>query len=72
LLAAFDARFGALTVLPLSPRPGEPASRVLVRGVKGSRAPLALLSGRPVHIAGGEAFTPEMEAILRGRERLVW
>jgi tRNA1(Val) A37 N6-methylase TrmN6 len=72
LLAAFDARFGALTVLPLSPRPGEPASRVLVRGIKGSRAPLTLLPGRPVHLAGGEAFTPEMEAILRGRERLVW
>jgi tRNA1(Val) A37 N6-methylase TrmN6 len=72
LLAALDTRFGALTVLPLSPRPGEPASRVLVRGVKGSRAPLTLLSGRPVHVAGGEAFTPEMEAILRGRERLVW
>ncbi|MEO8882995.1 MAG: methyltransferase, partial [Devosia sp.] len=46
LLAAFDARFGALTLLPLSPRPEMPASRVLLRGIKGSRVPLTLLRSR--------------------------
>jgi tRNA1(Val) A37 N6-methylase TrmN6 len=70
LLAAFGARFGAITVLPLHPREGEPASRVLVRGIKGSRAPFALLAGRALHDAGG--FRPEFEAIFRGEGRLIW
>ena len=72
LLAAFDARFGAITVLPLVPRPGEPASRILLRGIKGSRAPLRLLSARPLHGEDGRAFTPEIDAILRGATSLGW
>jgi len=72
LLAAFGARLGALTVLPLAPRPGEPASRVLVRGIKGSRAPLRLLAARALHAGAGRAFAEEFEAIFRGRGLLVW
>jgi tRNA1(Val) A37 N6-methylase TrmN6 len=72
LLAALHSRFGALTVLPLSPRDGEPAHRILVRGIKGSRAPLTLLASRPLHTAGGRQFRPEFEAIFRGRDRLHW
>lgn len=72
LLAAFEARFGALTVLPLTPREGEPASRILIRGIKGSRAPLTLLASRPLHQDKGRAFHPEFDAILRGTARLGW
>jgi tRNA1(Val) A37 N6-methylase TrmN6 len=72
LLAAFGARFGAVTILPLIPRPGEPASRVLVRGIKGSRAPLVLLASRPLHEAAGRGFRPEFDAIFRGSGRLDW
>jgi len=72
LLAAFDARFGALTLLPLSPRPETPASRILLRAIKGSRAPLTLLPGRALHMGEGNAFAPEFEAILRGTARLLW
>jgi tRNA1(Val) A37 N6-methylase TrmN6 len=72
LLAGFTQRFGAITVLPLTPRPDEPASRVLVRGIKGSRAPLTLLASRPLHEAEGRAFAPDFEAIFRGTARLVW
>lgn len=72
LLAGFTQRFGAVTVLPLSPRPDEPASRVLVRGIKGSRAPLTLLASRVLHEPEGRAFAPEFEAIFRGTARLVW
>ena len=71
LLAAFAQRFGAITVLPLSPRPEAPASRVLIRGIKGSRAPLTLLSTRALHDEG-RAFTPAFDAIFRGTARLVW
>lgn len=72
LLAAISVRFGAITVLPLSPRVGAPASRVLVRGRKGSRAPLTLLASRAVHGDNGRTFTLEFDAILRGGARLDW
>lgn len=72
LLAGFARRFGNITVLPLSPRPGEPTSRVLVRGNKGSRAPLCLLASRALHDPEGRAFAPEFDAIFRGSGRLVW
>jgi tRNA1(Val) A37 N6-methylase TrmN6 len=72
LLAAFDSRFGAITVLPLTPRAGEPAHRVLIRGIKGSRAPLALLASRALHTPAGRGFRAEFEAIFRGDDRLHW
>lgn len=72
LLQSFTARFGAITVLPLTSREGEPAHRILVRGIKGSRAPLSLLASRAVHTPGGRQFRPEFEAIFRGEDRLHW
>ncbi len=72
LLAALDGRFGGVTILPLSPRPGEAASRVLLRGVKGSRAPLCLLASRALHGEDGHAFAPEFDAIFRGAAVLDW
>jgi tRNA1(Val) A37 N6-methylase TrmN6 len=64
LLSVLEGRFGALKVLPLHPRGGAPAHRVIVQGIKGSRAPLTLLAGFVLHGAG-DAFTPETQAILR-------
>ena len=72
LLAAFEARFGGITVLPLTPREGEPAHRILIRGIKGSRAPLTLLASRALHTAAGRGLRPEFEAIFRGGDRLHW
>ncbi|MEO8757259.1 MAG: methyltransferase [Devosia sp.] len=72
LLAAFDARFGAITILPLTPRDSEPAHRVLIRGIKGSRAPLRLLASRALHLPDSRTFRPEFEAIFRGDDRLHW
>lgn len=64
LLAALVPRFGGLRIMPLYPRAGEPASRILIKGVKGSRAPMALLPGGPLH-GEGNAFTSAATAILR-------
>lgn len=64
ILAACAGRFGGLAVLPLHAKEGEPAGRILVQGVKGSRAPLALLPGLVLHGADGK-FQPEVEAVLR-------
>ena len=64
LLAAFAPGFGAVTVQPVHPRPGEPAIRVLARATKGSRAPLSLLPGLTLAAADGRP-SPEAEAVLR-------
>lgn len=64
VLAALAGRSGAITVCPLWPRQGQPAKRVLVAAVKGSRAPGRLLPGLVLH-GPGKGFTPEAEALLR-------
>jgi tRNA1(Val) A37 N6-methylase TrmN6 len=64
VLAALARRFGAVAVLPVHPRPDAPAIRVLVRAVKASRAPLALLPALVLADAHGRP-TPDAEAVLR-------
>jgi tRNA1(Val) A37 N6-methylase TrmN6 len=64
VLDALTGRFGGAVVLPLHPRTDEPASRVLVAAVKGSRAPLQLRQGLVLH-GPGNAFRPDIAAVLR-------
>jgi FkbM family methyltransferase len=64
ILSAFDGRFGAIGVLPIYPRAGEPAIRVIVEGIKGSRAPLYLKPGLVLH-GPQQDFVPEIEAVFR-------
>jgi tRNA1(Val) A37 N6-methylase TrmN6 len=71
VLAAFSDDFGAVAVLPVFPRPNAAAIRVLVRAVKGSRAPLALLPGLTLNDANGKP-SAEADAILRGGAALQW
>ena len=66
LLAAFDGRLGGAEVIPIRPREGEAAGRVLVRARKGSRAPFRLCPELVLHDGSGAKYTPETEAILRG------
>ncbi|HEV2560641.1 MAG TPA: methyltransferase [Rhizomicrobium sp.] len=53
------------TVLPLWPRAGEQAKRVIVQVRKGARTPLAFLHGLVLHESDGR-YTQEADAILRG------
>lgn len=64
ILASFENRFGAITILPIYPRANEPAIRVIVDGIKGSRAPLKIAAGLILH-GDGNAFLPNVDAILR-------
>jgi FkbM family methyltransferase len=64
ILSAFTPRFGAIHILPLHPRQGAPASRILVHGVKGSRGPLVLLPGFMLH-GDDTAFTDAAKDVLR-------
>ncbi|MCW2315603.1 tRNA1(Val) A37 N6-methylase TrmN6 [Rhodoblastus acidophilus] len=64
ILAGFGGRLGGLEVFPIFPKEGRPAIRVILRGKKGSKAPLALLPGLVLHGADGK-FTPVAEEIHR-------
>jgi tRNA1(Val) A37 N6-methylase TrmN6 len=64
VIAALARGFGAVAVQPVHPRPDAAAIRVLVRAVKESRAPLALLPALILADADGRP-TEEAEAVLR-------
>ncbi|HEV2955781.1 MAG TPA: methyltransferase [Xanthobacteraceae bacterium] len=64
VLTALARGFGAVAVQPVYPRPDTAAIRVLVRAVKGSRAPLALVPGLVLAGADGRP-SEEAEAVLR-------
>nr|WP_319382611.1 methyltransferase [uncultured Roseibium sp.] len=65
LLTVLKGRFGATDVIPLRPRPDAPATRVLVRSVRASRAPLRLLPGFVLHEGSGSDFTSQSRAVMR-------
>jgi tRNA1(Val) A37 N6-methylase TrmN6 len=71
ILTALHSRFGAIDVIPLYPRAGAPATRVLVRALRASRAPLRLLPGFVVHEGAGSPFTDHASAVMRDGAGLV-
>ena len=64
ILTAMDGRFGDIRIAPLYAREGTAASRVVVQGIKGSRAPMQLLPGLILHSEHSQ-FTADAEAVLR-------
>jgi tRNA1(Val) A37 N6-methylase TrmN6 len=66
-MEAADCSAGA--VLPLWPKTGRPAKLVLVRGIKGGRAPLRLLPGLVLHQDDGQ-YTPAADRVLRDGQAL--
>lgn len=70
ILAALEGRLGGAELLPIRPRSGEAAKRIIVRARKGSRAPFRICPELVLHDASGAKYTPETEAILRG-ERII-
>ncbi len=69
LLAAFEGRFGGLRLIPLHPKAGVPAIRVILRGVKGSRAPFSIAPGIVLHEEDGTP-TGAARAVLRDAAKL--
>ena len=53
-----------VSILPLWPKPGLPAKRVIIQARKASGAPSALLAGLVLHDASG-AYTEQADAVLR-------
>ncbi len=71
ILAAVKSRLGGLAILPVYPTLGASAHRLLVSGVKGSKAPLRIAPGLILHGADGR-LTAEADAIHRGERLLDW
>jgi tRNA1(Val) A37 N6-methylase TrmN6 len=65
VLRTLVPRFGEITILPVHPKPGRAAVRVLVRATKASRAPIALLPGFVLSDDYGRPLV-EAESVLRG------
>jgi tRNA1(Val) A37 N6-methylase TrmN6 len=64
LLSLMEDKLGDIRVAPLYSRQDTAASRVIVQGVRGSKAPMQLLPGFVLH-GDGNSFTPDAEAVLR-------
>jgi len=69
ILAALEGPAGAIEVIPLWPKSGEPARRIIVRARKGAKTEAKLAPGFVLHQADGN-FTPEIDAALRDGEPL--
>ena len=70
VLSALGSKLGSASVLPLAPRAGRPALRVIVRARKGGRAAFRLLAPLVIHDGSRhdgdrESYTPEANAVLR-------
>jgi tRNA1Val (adenine37-N6)-methyltransferase len=70
VLTALGSKMGSISVLPLTPRLGRPALRILIRARKTGRgqfrllAPLIIHDG-PAHTGDRESYTPRAGQILR-------
>ena len=71
VLAALETGFGSVAVLPVHGDPAKPAIRVLVRAIKGGRAPAAIHPGIRLRDAMG-APDPYIEQMLAGEATLPW
>lgn len=70
ILAAFSGRFGKAELLPIHPRPDRPAIRIVVRGVRASRAAMSLVPPLFLHEAGSDRFSARADDINNGRASL--
>lgn len=71
VLAGLGDGFGSAEIKPILPRQARCATLVLVRARKGGRAPFRIhpplvLHEGAAHVADGESYGPEAQAILRG------
>lgn len=60
VLAALDRGFGSLAILPVHGEPGAPAIRILIRAVKGGRAPTQIL---PALMLNDESGLPNKQVL---------
>jgi tRNA1(Val) A37 N6-methylase TrmN6 len=71
ILAATERRLGALALLPVHAFASAGAHRLMISGVKGSKAPLRIAPALILHGADGR-LTAEADAIHRGAALISW
>jgi tRNA1(Val) A37 N6-methylase TrmN6 len=71
ILGGIGRRLGGVALLPIYPRAGAAAHRLVVSGTKGSRASLRIAPGLFLHETDGR-LTEEADAIHRGETLLDW
>jgi tRNA1(Val) A37 N6-methylase TrmN6 len=64
IILALGKSFGATEIIPLWPKAGRPAKRVIIRTIKHRKSPATIHAGLILHQENGE-YTPEAENILR-------
>ncbi len=69
ILAALHGRAGDIHILPIFPKAGQAARRVIIDAGKGRKSPDTLLPGLVLHEEGG-AYTAAADAVLRAAEAL--
>jgi tRNA1(Val) A37 N6-methylase TrmN6 len=69
LLTLLSGKAGEIAILPLWPKAGKPAKRLVVRARKGIKSGATMLPGLVLHEADGK-YTREAEAVLRDGEGL--
>lgn len=70
IILALKNRFGAVEIIPLWPRLGEDAKRVIVRAMKDRKTPASLRAGLILHEADG-TYTAAADAVLRDMQPIV-
>ena len=71
ILAALEGRFGGLKIIPIQPRPEGAAIRMVITGIRGSRAGLSLMPSLILHGDEGNDFTARATAINNGQTSLL-
>lgn len=71
VLATLETGFGGIGVIPVQPDPGSAAIRVLVRAIKGSRAPMELFPPLALNDGAGQP-TQQAKMVLAGRLALLF
>ncbi len=69
VIACAQGRFGALAILPLHAREGQSASRVVIRAIRASRAPLRIVPGVVLHDSAN-AMSAIADDLINGVRRL--
>lgn len=70
VLQAMEGKFGGIKVLPIYPYAKSRATRLIVQGIKGSRAPVDVLSPFFLHREDG-SYTAEAEGVLRDGDPII-
>jgi tRNA1(Val) A37 N6-methylase TrmN6 len=72
ILSGLAPRTGSIRIRPVQPFADQPAKRVVVRAVRGGRAPLVLLPALVLHDRSGAKHAAAADSILRGEAALDW